>query len=97
MKPRIRKIDQSQTKLTPKMRRIGFSVCDTHELGQDRPDAFVGIFGITYPVEFKTGHEEQTEGQKRWARDWQGRPVEVVRTEDDIFRLRDKAAKEAYG
>jgi hypothetical protein len=53
----------------------------------DGPDGILGWQGVNYLVEVKTPKGKHKPGQIEFAASWQGAPVHVVRTEEDLLHL----------
>lgn len=51
------------------------------------PDGALGWQGKTHLIEIKTPKGKHKPGQIEFAASWQGAPVHVVRTEDDLLLL----------
>ena len=47
--------------------------------GEGVPDLLVGVRGVAYLIEVKSGNKGLTPAQKQWHATWQGPRVEVVR------------------
>ena len=69
------------------------AVVETIESGKAGcPDLLIGAFGVTELVEVKDGakipsKQRLNDAQLRWHREWKGRPVNVVRSLDDVQAL----------
>lgn len=61
------------------------SVVDLHEVGFGCPDLMIGLAGRTELVEVKTKVGQLEPSQIRFARDWRGSKVTVVRTQGDVI------------
>jgi hypothetical protein len=67
------KKDIAQPAVEKAFLQAGWSVCDTHALGEDAPDLFVAKRGRTIAVEVKTGKKKRKPHQVAWANNWNGR------------------------
>jgi hypothetical protein len=66
------KKDLSQPAIEAAFEVAGWSVCDTHAMGERAPDLFVAKRGMTIAIECKTGKAKRMEHQVAWAEDWRG-------------------------
>jgi hypothetical protein len=72
--------------------RMGWSVLDVSQVGDDAPDLVIGRMGITQLVEVKSplgllnAHQRLSAGQIQWHRDWRGSRVIVGYRAEDIAR-----------
>jgi len=66
------KKDTTQPAIEAAFKRAGWSLVDTHALGDDAPDLFVSYGRTTIAIECKTGKRKRTPGQIVWADNWQG-------------------------
>jgi hypothetical protein len=64
---------------------FGFSVKDTSKLGDDYPDMVVGLAGITDMVEAKSVDGELSDGQSKFAKNWRGAPIVVLKSEAEAI------------
>jgi hypothetical protein len=51
------------------------------------PDGFLGFGGQTHPCEVKRPGQKLRPLQQAWIRGWNGSPVQVLRTAEDVYRL----------
>lgn len=65
-------------------RSLGAYVADTADLGLGLPDLFVGVAGVTDPVEIKSEDGTLTPAQQTFVAAWRGSRVWIVRTFDDV-------------
>jgi hypothetical protein len=56
---------------------------------KDGPDLLLGLGGMTYLAEVKTGKAKLRPGQFIWHAQWGGSRVVVLRSVDDALALRD--------
>ncbi len=77
--------DSTHATIVAELRRAGFSVRDTSRVGDDFPDILVGRFGEEDKFEIKGPDGDLTEGQIKFAHEWQGRKPIVARTSDEII------------
>lgn len=62
------------------------TVLDLHSVGMGCPDFLVGVANnVDSLVEVKTEHGHLEPSQVRFARDWRGRKVTVVRNQSDVI------------
>ena len=73
-----RKKDDNHNDIKQFVESLGISWMDTHELGNDRPDAVVGKGPWNILVEIKSSKGKQTKGQSNFFQLWRG-PKMVVR------------------
>ena len=74
-----RKKDDNHNEIKQFVESCGISWMDTHELGNDRPDAVVGKGPWNILVEIKSSKGKQTEGQSKFFKLWRG-PKMVVKS-----------------
>lgn len=90
--------DKAQAPLVKLARRLGASVAITSKVGHGVPDSWIGFRGQDVPAEFKTPGEMGKRGQRKrggklrekqedFQRTWQGRPVQVIETGQDLVRV----------
>jgi len=77
--------DANHGALSALYEQLGCSVIDSHSLGFGFPDAVVGLIGRTELVEFKTEAGDRNAAQERFARDWRGSKVRIIRSPDDVL------------
>lgn len=85
-------VDANQAALIQAFRDLGCSVQPLHMVGRGCPDALVGFRGVDRTVEFKDGSKPPSkqklrDSQIEWHRDWQGHPVHIVRSVDDVLKF----------
>jgi hypothetical protein len=61
-------------------RALGCSVADTSMVGFGYPDLNIGLVGVTELVEVKSPEGVLGAAQERFARDWRGSAVRIIRT-----------------
>lgn len=88
MPKRAARTDANHAALIEFARSIGFTVHSTHAVGDDFPDAVVGIQGFTDVWEFKTEKGKLAPGQIAFLDTWQGATT-VIRSQDDILARRE--------
>lgn len=79
--------DANHAELTDLAERLGATVLDLSQLGDDAPDALIGFQGVDRMVEFKMPGEYLKPGQARFRRQWRGHRIDLVRTGDDLTAL----------
>jgi hypothetical protein len=79
--------DETQPGIVQAARNFGASVLLLHRLGHSAPDILIGYHGIDQLVEVKTVKGELSDGQSEFIRDWNGRPVRVVRSVHEMLSL----------
>lgn len=79
-----RRRDANHQQIVAWYRSLGCYVADTADLGLGLPDAFVGVAGISDPVEFKSEDGKLTGAQETFIQAWRGSRVWIVRTFDDV-------------
>lgn len=82
------KRDASEAAIVEALRKCGWSVQQIS--AKDAPDLLLGLAGVTYLAEVKTGNGKLREGQARWHQAWEGHPVFILRTVEEALRLRDR-------
>ena len=84
-----KKVDTNQKSIVEAIRKCGGSACSIASLGHGVPDLIVGYRGQTVLVEVKHPKTEMNPMQREWAAKWQGSPVCVVRSPEEVERLLD--------
>ncbi len=74
----VRRRDKAEPGVIAAFKAAGATVLQL--TGRDIPDLAVGAFGVTYLIEVKTDNAKLRPGQKRLCAEWNGSPIEVVRT-----------------
>lgn len=101
MPARLGAPDENQAEIIAAYEALGCSVHDTHEVGFGFPDLVVGMSTqdgrITELVECKSLTGRMEKSQERFARDWRGSPVVVVRTADDVAAHVQRVRKSKWG
>lgn len=77
--------DTSEAGIIAALKAHGFSVQQLS--GKDIPDLLIGKWGVTKVAEVKTGKAKLEEGQANWWAEWNGNPLILLRTVDDVHRL----------
>jgi hypothetical protein len=78
---RAHKVDTSQAAIVKALRQVpGCSVWLTTECGRGAPDMVVGYMGKAHFLECKSDKGKVNAAQIKWAKDWNGPYVFVVRT-----------------
>ena len=72
--------DGTHAEIREELRDLGASVADTGDLGSDFPDLVVGIAGATFLVEAKSAKGDPSDGQAKFAANWRGTPVVILRS-----------------
>lgn len=81
---RAAKKDDNHDLITKALKKIGFSILETYQLGEDAPDFVCAFQGVTAVVEVKTEKGKLTEGQKKFGQQWRGLHI-VARTYFDVL------------
>jgi hypothetical protein len=63
---------------------------------KDGPDLLLGLGGMTYLAEVKTGKAKLRPGQFIWHAQWGGGSVHVLRSVEDALALREKLESGNY-
>ena len=79
-----KKVDGNHTSIVEDLRRLGFSVWDTHTVGKGGPDVIVGIRLHNILVEIKDGKNDLNEKEKAFKTMWRG-PYIVARCAEDVI------------
>lgn len=74
---RAAKRDDSEAEVITALRRGGATVQQLS--GEGVPDLLVGLRGVNFLVEVKTGNAALKPSQVEWHREWGGSKVEVIR------------------
>lgn len=82
---RAAKKDISHNPIKQALEEIGFSVMDTHQLGEDKPDMVVSRSNKTALVECKTGNKKLMEGQDKFRLTWRGVFIKANKWEDVAY------------
>lgn len=77
--------DTNHAEIRDGLRSCGFTVFDAGSVGSDLPDLIVGAHGTTFLMEVKAFGGKVSSGQSRFAENWRGGPVDVVRTLEDAL------------
>ena len=93
--------DSNQRDLVKYAQAVGFSVLETHNLGNGL-DLLVGIFGIDQRVEVKDGAKPPsrrllTDGERDVFRLWKGRPPIIWESEKDVDMTRMRLMEVSHG
>ncbi len=79
---------------------MGGSWCYLHAVGRGVPDGLAGMYGEMELVEIKAEKGRLNERQEAWREGWRGPEPWVVRSVEDLERLRDalkvRAERRAY-
>lgn len=92
MKSRGRgRTDANQKSLVKFMRRLGAAVFDTSGVGNGFPDLVVCFRGSNLLIEIKNpktyhGRAGLSDHQQKFANEWMGGPIYIVKTADDVVR-----------
>jgi hypothetical protein len=80
-----RKIDANQKRIVSELRRLGYSVALTHELGRGFPDIVVGKWGFNILVEVKSSMKAHlTKDEKNFWLSWNGQICVATSTREVI-------------
>lgn len=89
MRRRARR-DANHDEVVRDLRRAGFSVLETHQLGDDKPDLVVGGYGMTGLVELKSGgsekHKDRVARQQAYLETWAGGLAFVASSSSEILQ-----------
>lgn len=77
--------DTNHAEIRDGLRACGFSVFDAGSVGGSYPDLVCGAHQITFLFEVKAFGGKVSDGQSRFAANWRGGPVSVVRTLEDAL------------
>lgn len=82
-----RRQDRNHAEIRAEFKRLGCSWCDTYELGNGRPDGFVGLGGISMGIEIKDGLKPPsarrlTPDEKGFREYWTG-GIKTVESKED--------------
>jgi Holliday junction resolvase len=83
--------DNTHKSIRDGLRKCGFSVADTSQLGRDFPDLLIGKNGLDVKVECKTPRGRKTalerfsEGQRTFSDEWKGSPVIAAYCLEDVL------------
>jgi hypothetical protein len=91
---RAAKRDTVEASIVGALRKTGWSV--EFMSIKDAPDLLLGLHGMTYLAEVKTGKAKLRPGQFIWHAQWGGSPVIVLRSVDDALALREKLESGNY-
>ena len=79
------KRDANHGEIKAALQKVGASVLDLADLGDDAPDMLVGFRHLDQLVEVKSGKNGLEPGQEKFISEWRGRPVRVVRSVDEAL------------
>ena len=84
---RAAKKDDNHNSIVKTLIGSGFSVMETHQIGEDKPDIVVSLRGQTAVVEIKNPATkgEMSTGQSDFFKLWQGKKI-VAYCAEDVFR-----------
>lgn len=88
------RVDVNQKKIVNQLRRCGFSVAITSQLGNGFPDIVVGAAGRNYLFEIKDPEKPNsarklTDDEKSFQEAWSGQ-YDVIESVDDAIKIIDK-------
>lgn len=88
---RAAKVDINQKEIVKAIRKVGYSVSHTHQIGQGFPDIIVGARGLNYLFEIKNGEKSPskralTDDEKLFHETWKGQ-INIVTTFEEILRI----------
>jgi hypothetical protein len=81
------RVDENQPAIIEAARNFGASVTLLYRLGHNVPDILVGYNGVDQQIEIKSAVGGLTDGQCVYFKEWQGRPVRVVRSVHEMITL----------
>jgi hypothetical protein len=91
---RAKKVDTNQPELTEKLRKLGFSVFITSDLGKGYPDINVGWKGLNFLIEIKPDDKARlTKREQNFFDTWQGQVDKCVNVDDVIEAITDSLIK----
>lgn len=82
---KIAKKDDNHNEITEDLKRFGFSVWDTHQMGNDFPDFICARSGVTAVVEVKSKKGKLSPGQQIFKNTWNGKYI-VARCYQDVLK-----------
>lgn len=91
------RVDANQAQLVAYAVARGASWLSMSKLGRGCPDGILGFRGETYLVEIKTPKGTLTDDQREFLRTWNGGPVHILRTTDDVEVLLTGAVRSRSG
>lgn len=88
---RAAKVDGNQKEIVKALRKVGYTVSHTHQIGQGFPDVIVGARGMNFLFEIKNGEKPPskralTEDEKVFHDTWKGQ-VNIVTTFEEILQI----------
>jgi Holliday junction resolvase len=89
---RAAKRDTSEKPIVDALRLCGWTV--SHISEPDLPDLVAGKNQRTYLIEVKTGKKKLRPGQAKWAAEWRGADVVILRSVDDALRFEQTYGRE---
>ena len=97
MRTVIRKVDDNHAEIIATFRALGWSARSTAIIGKGFPDALVGKYGHSYPVEIKDGSKppsrrKLTEDEEEFRSTWRGSLV-YIESVDDVIAFDRKHAR----
>lgn len=81
------KVDKNQPVIVEVLRKRGFQVICMHAVGRGFPDLIVAKNRDSWLVEIKDGNERLTDRQTVFHSEWQGKPIQILRSLDDALRF----------
>lgn len=92
------KVDDNQGEIVKALRRLGYSVRSTAQIGKGFPDLVFGKWGITFLAEVKDGKKPPsarmlTPDEEEFWRDWKGSVVLFESVQDVIEFDRKRVAR----
>jgi hypothetical protein len=75
--------DESHREIVATLERLGCSVRDLSQVGDKGADLDVGVMGLMYAVECKSGKESLSAEQIEFYLAWRGPPVVVLHDADE--------------
>ena len=77
------RVDNGQKEIVEYLRKAGFSVFHTHQIGGGFPDLVIGKAGQTWLIEIKSEKGKLKQNQVEFRDNWKGSPVQT------FFSLQD--------
>lgn len=81
---KIAKKDDNHNEIKKGLEGAGFSVWDTHQMGNDFPDMIIARNSLTAVVEIKSGSGKLTKGQIEFKLLWRGKHI-VAKSVEDVL------------
>jgi len=91
MSPKYCRVDENQTEIVTKLRKLGATVQSLATVGKGCPDIVVGHNGVNYLFEIKDGNktpsqQKLTPDEIKWHETWKGK-VYIINCIDQAIAL----------